>query len=233
MAQQVALVIGASSSIGDEIVSAFLSRGEKVIASYNATQPSINHPNLSYEQLDVTSQHSRETFIAKSQAGGLKFNTVIMLPSIIFGLALHDYSDQNIDMILDVNFTAQAKFMRDLLPLMHQASRLILMGSIASERGSFDPLYAASKGALIPFAKSLARAYGEKFSTLALLPGPIKDSTMYDEMNAETQARHKAQNPRSHLLAPADLAQIILDISSAHWQHANGAIIRLNGGAYV
>lgn len=228
------LVIGASSSIGYAIVKPFLEHDKTVMATYNTQKPSSqSHPSLEYVQLDLTSEKSCMKFTEKLRLTETEFDTIIFLPSIIYGRPLEEYSDPDMEKIMEVNFTAQAKFIRNLLPLMAQKSCLILMGSIAAERGSFDPIYAASKGAFIPFSKSLARAYGKRLSTITLLPGPIMQSKMYNDMSPKTQLRHQEQNPRGELLNMDDLGKVVYDLSQSHWRHANGAIIRLNGGAYV
>jgi len=230
------LILGASSSIGDEVIRAMLDKTDcELIASYHNTDidKGLKGKRVTTAQLNLCDQNSQRGFLRSLSNKDIKLQTLILLPGIIFGQPLHGYSDDDIDKVMDVNFTSQAKFIRDIKPYMAPQSRLILIGSIASERGSFDPFYAASKGALIPFAKSLARAYGNDFSTITLLPGPIKNSKMYDEMSPQTQKRHREQNPTGDILSAKDLAHIIVDLSQPHWQQANGSIIRINGGAYV
>jgi NAD(P)-dependent dehydrogenase (short-subunit alcohol dehydrogenase family) len=185
------------------------------------------------EVMDLIDPASRKSLIDKLVQTGVRLDGVVMLAGSINGEPLAWYDDERASAIMAANFTGQALFVKEVAPLIVPSGRLILLGSIASERGSFDPLYAASKGAMLPFAKSIATAYGKSFSTITVLPGPIENSTMYDEMEPAVQARHRDQSPIGELLNPADLAEILADLAEPHWRHANGSILRVNGGAYV
>ena len=131
-----------------------------------------------------------------------------------------------------VNFTGQAKVVKGLLPLFASGSQIIMISSISAQKGSYDPIYAASKGAILSFVKSLAAGL-EGVRVNAIAPGLIQDSTMYKEMAADRQELHRRQTVQKKLLSMSDLADVIYDISQDHWKHLNGACIDLNGGQYV
>lgn len=222
----IALIVGASASVGPAVRSVFEARFDTVIAT--ARNESGGHWPLTLEDAD-----SRAALIAEIERRETPLDAVVMLAGIINGKSLTDYDDAMAQQIMELNFTAQALLIRDLIPHIAQGGRLVIMSSIAAERGSFDPFYAASKGALLPFVKSLAVQHGDRFSTVAVLPGAIEDSTMFIDMDAETKARHLGQSPRGEVLKQDDLAAMLADLASPHWAHANGAIIRINGGSYV
>jgi 3-oxoacyl-[acyl-carrier protein] reductase len=228
------VIIGASASIGDAVVRAFAARSGHVLATTHATPLSSDLPdNVKGVRLDLVDATSREALVAQIAATGRKIDALVMLAGIINGEPLARYDEAAASRIMAVNFTAQAMLIRDLVPHIAPRGRLILVSSIAAERGSFDPFYAASKGAMIPFAKSLATAHGRAFSTITVLPGPISESTMFNEMTPETQAAHLGRIATGEMLTPAALADILADLCAPHWHHANGAVLRVNGGAYV
>ncbi|MCG8443678.1 MAG: SDR family oxidoreductase, partial [Caulobacterales bacterium] len=105
--------------------------------------------------------------------------------------------------------------------------------SISGERGSFDPIYAAAKGAIMPFAKSLATWLGDRVSVVVVAPGLIEGSAMHDDMAPERRDHHRDATPRGELLSQEGFASLLADLAGAHWAHVNGAVIRVNGGAYV
>jgi 3-oxoacyl-[acyl-carrier protein] reductase len=107
-----------------------------------------------------------------------------------------------------------------------------MISSISAQRGSYDPIYAASKAAILSFVKSLAVGLGG-VRVNAIAPGLIEDSTMYKEMSVDRQELHRQQTSQKRLLHISDLADVIYDISKNHWKHLNGACIDLNGGQYV
>ena len=59
---------------------------------------------------------------------------------------------------MSVNFNGQAKLIMSILSMLTPRSGLLLFSSISVQRGSYDPIYAASKGALLSLVKSLAKS---------------------------------------------------------------------------
>jgi 3-oxoacyl-[acyl-carrier protein] reductase len=228
------LIVGAGASIGDTVVGAFCARNYRVIATGRSALPSTGgNEGVQTALMDLIDAPSRKGLIDTLLQTGVRLDAVVMLAGTINGEPLNWYDDDRAHAIMTANFTGQALFVKEVAALIKPRGRLILLGSIASERGSFDPLYAASKGAMLPFAKSIATAYGKSFSTITVLPGPIENSTMYNEMDPAVQARHRDQSPTGELLNPADLGEILADLAEPYWRHANGTILRVNEGSYV
>ena len=182
---------------------------------------------------DFESAGSRAALIAGLSAAGGGVDVVVLLAGAILGRNLEATTDDDMDHLVAVNLTGPARLLRDLLPVLNACARVLLVSSIAGERGSFDPMYAATKGALIPLAKSLATWSGGRLTTTVVAPGPIDDSTMLRDMSAERVAHHRKASPTGELLNRTDLARILVDLARPHWRHANGAVIRVNGGSYV
>lgn len=134
---------------------------------------------------------------------------------------------------MSINFSGQAKVLLRLLPLFTSRSCVLMCSSISAHRGSYDPIYAASKGALLSLVKSLATSLPPGARINAIAPGLIQDSTMFEAMSPERQEHHRNQVPSKQLLRKQDLAEIIFDLCQDHWAHLNGACIDLNGGQHV
>jgi len=230
---KVALVIGASSSIGEAVCTAMLGAHKKVIGSYHSGSLDFEHPDIDPIRLDIADAESRGRCVASLKEHQIRLDSLVILSGAIAGCSLSEYNDDQANRTAAVNFVGQGLMIRDLLPHLAKSATVILVSSIAAERGSFDPFYAASKGAMIPFAKSLATLKGQDITAITILPGPIENSTMFGDMSSETQQSHRQQAPRGRLLQPHELAKVISDMCQPHWRHANGAVIRLNGGAYV
>lgn len=227
------LIIGSSASIGPLIVDEFANFASKVIATYNTRETTSEKPNVFLKKLDLLDSDSRLSLVKYITHEEGSVDVAVFIAGKIIGQQLDKYTDDQADNLMAVNFTAQALLIRDLLPVLAQGARILLVGSVSSERGSYDPIYAAGKGALIPFGKSLATAYGERMSVNIILPGPIEGSSMFDDMSSENQAKHRQQSPRKELLNQSDFARILVDLSQKHWRHANGSVLRVNGASYV
>ena len=163
----------------------------------------------------------------------ISIDILVSLAGILPGKNLLEYSFEEIDEVLSVNFSGQAKLIRNILPLLTNKSKLLLFSSISAQKGSFDPIYSASKGAILSFIKSLLPTIPEGATINAIAPGLIQDSTMFKDMTKDRQEFHKKQIFSGNLLDKDDLAKIIFDLCQDHWGHLNGACIDLNGGQYL
>jgi len=232
MKEKNVLIIGASSSVGDAIISKFYSKKSHVVATYNSKNSIKHKENIDFLQLDLGNNKSIDNIIEEVKLMLSHIDTAIFLAGILPGKNLKEYDVTDIEKVMTVNFTAQAKVIKGLLPLFDSESQIIMVSSISAQRGSYDPIYAASKGAILSFVKSLAAGLGG-VRVNAIAPGLIEDSTMCKEMSADRQEFHRQQTSQKRLLHMSDLAEVIYDISQNHWKHLNGACIDLNGGQYV
>lgn len=227
------LVVGASSSVGRATVRVFADAGHRVLATARHTSPADPAPGVVAAALDLSRPESIARFVDEDVRAFGAVDVAVMLPGMLPGLALADYDDALMREVMDINFTAQAALVRRLLPWMTERSHLIMMSSVSGERGSYDPIYAASKAAVIGFVKSLATALAPRVRVNALAPALIADSTMYEQMMPARRAHHLAATPTGRLTTPLELAQLTLQICGPAWANLNGQVIRINGGAHV
>ena len=227
------LIVGASSSIGNEISSVFRDASMRVITTYSSTPPSDEHNPADAFQVDLATNESIKTFTESLKGKVKKVDIAIFLAAILPGKQLTQYEFSEIDNVMAVNFNGQAKLIQGIFPLLSSRSRLLLFSSISGQRGSFDPVYAASKGALLSLVKSLIFELPRGARINAIAPGLIQDSAMFNQMTLERQGHHLNQIPSGQLLNPKDLAKIVFDLCQDHWQHLNGSCVDLNGGQYV
>lgn len=226
------IIVGASSSIGNAIISKFRSPSGNIIATYHAKHKYEHERSVYHQQLDLDNNKSIANFIKEVHSIASHIDTAIFLAGILPGKSLKDYNLSDMEKVMTINFIGQAKVIKGILPLLDSDSQIIMISSISAQRGSYDPIYAASKGAILSFVKSLAAGLGG-VRVNAIAPGLIEDSTMYKEMSPERQELHRQQTSHKTLLQMSDLADVIYDISKNHWKHLNGACIDLNGGQYV
>lgn len=226
------LIVGASSSIGTEIVSKFKSPLAHIIATYYSSQNFQQEKNITYLHLDLENDNSIDNYIEKVHLITSHIDIAIFLAGILPGKNLKEYNVTDMEKVMKVNFTGQAKIIKGLLSIFDSDSQIIMISSISAQRGSYDPIYAASKGAILSFVKSLAVGLGG-IRINAIAPGLIEDSTMYNEMSLDRQKFHRSQTSNNRLINISDLSNIIYDISKDHWKSLNGACIDLNSGQYV
>jgi len=227
------LIVGASSSIGRAILAKFCSPTNHVVATYCSNCCFRPEDRVSTIALDLSQDASIKQCSDRVKDSLGYIDLGIFLPSILPGKRLQDYTSAEIERVMIINFTGQAKLAMELLPLLAEGSQLIFVSSISAQKGSYDPLYSASKGAILSFVKSLAQSLAPRTRVVAIAPGLIEASTMFERMDPERRKYHLSRIPTKTFLQQADLATIIFDLSQDHWKHLNGACIDLNGGEYV
>jgi len=228
------IILGASSSIGKAIFNQFNKKDNKIISTYFSEDSPANTPkNNELFCVDLDNNKSIIEFSEKLISEKITIDVLISLAGILPGKNLLEYTFEEIDKVLSINFTGQAKLIRNIIPLLSTKSKLLLMSSISGQKGSYDPFYSASKGALLSFVKSVLPSLPTGATINAIAPGLIQDSAMFKNMTFDRQESHKKQVNSGKLLNQDDLAKIIYDLCKDHWSHLNGACIDLNGGQYV
>jgi 3-oxoacyl-[acyl-carrier protein] reductase len=139
--------------------------------------------------------------------------------------------ESEINEVVDLNFTSNIHIIKALLPHLKMNSNVILMSSISAIRGSFDPVYAASKAAQIGLVRSLALWNKDKYKINAIAPSLIDNSSMYFDMSAQRRAFHKANSSAKKLVTKSDIAKLIFDLCEPDSKYVNGEIIEINGSA--
>jgi len=226
------LIIGGSSSIGKEIMKEFLLNGDQVLASYNTNKikfSGLGKNNLRTFKLDINCQDSHKSFLRNIRHLG-KIDVAIFLPALLLGKSLKDYTDDEINEVTHTNFSSQISLFQKLMRLFSKNASIIFMSSISGQRGSYDPVYSASKAAQIGFIKSIALWEGSKVRINGIAPSLVENSSMYDEMPIKRQKYHASQSPTGKLNSKKEIAKIVFDISGKSWSNVNGQIISVNGG---
>ncbi len=112
--------------------------------------------------------------------------------------------------------------------------RVIFMSSVVGEMGNAgQATYAASKGALLALAKSLAKEYGSRGITVnAITPGFIETDMTASVNEAGRQAMLGA-TPLARLGKPEEIGAAVAFLSSLEAGYITGHALRVNGGLYV
>ncbi|MDB4112454.1 SDR family oxidoreductase [bacterium] len=226
------LIIGASSSIGQEIIKEFLSNDDQVLASYNTNKikfTGLGKSNLHTLKLDINCSDSQKLFLNSIKNIG-KIDVAIFLPALLLGKSMKDYIDDEIKEVIDTNFSSQISLFQKLMRVFSKNASVIFMSSISGQRGSYDPVYAASKAAQIGFIKSIALWEGSRIRINGIAPSLVDNSSMFDAMATKRQKYHTSQSPTGKLTSKKEIAKIVFDISGKSWSNVNGQIISVNGG---
>ncbi len=118
---------------------------------------------------------------------------------------------------------------------MGPGGRIVLVASTAGQRGeAFHADYAASKGAVISFVKSLAVELGPQDITVnAVAPGWVDTDAVTRPFSGEGRARIEAAIPLGRVASAMDIAGPIAFLCSPLARHVTGEVLNVNGGSVL
>ena len=118
---------------------------------------------------------------------------------------------------------------------MSDGGRIVLVSSTAGQRGeSFHADYAASKGAMISFTKSLAVELAPRGITVnSVAPGWVDTDMAAASLADGGRARIAATIPLGRVASPRDIAGPIAFLCSDLARHVTGEILNVNGGSVL
>ena len=224
------LIIGGVTSLSEPILNIFVKNEHRVTATFNSKKPENN--NVNWMKLDCDSDNSISNFTSEIKKLP-PLNNLIFLTGILPGKSVQEYTFEEINKVMNINSNSVAKIICSLSDHFIKNSQILLMSSISGQRGSFDPIYAASKSAIIGFGKSLSQTLTPVTRTNIIAPGLVDQSSMYNDMLPERKEHHIKNSPLNNLLDREELAKIIYELTTDKWNHLNGAVIPINGGSYV
>jgi len=171
---------------------------------------------------------------AEREFGGLDIfvgNAGIWPPNDV---ALADMGDEQWRRTIAENVDAMFYTTRAAARRIERGGRIVLVSSTAGQRGeAFHADYAASKGAMISFVKSLAVELAPRDVTVnAVAPGWV-DTEMVAQPMHEARDRIIANIPVGRVAAPRDIAGPIVFLCSELARHITGEILNVNGGSVL
>jgi 2-hydroxycyclohexanecarboxyl-CoA dehydrogenase len=239
--EKVAVVTGGASGIGRATALGLASAGARVFvadiddAGGRETCGAIEDGGggAVFIQVDISDEASIEA--AASEVLGHGQHPAILVNAAgwdRFELFL-DNSLEFVDRIVRLNLLGPVKLTRALLPAMIEAGegKIINVASDAGRVGSTgETVYAAAKGGVIAFTKSLARevaAHG--INVNCVCPGPT-DTPLFRSLPEKMQAALTRAIPFRRLAKPEEVADAILFFSSSGSDFVTGQVLSVSGG---
>jgi 3-oxoacyl-[acyl-carrier protein] reductase len=152
----------------------------------------------------------------------------------------HDRPIQELDPeewaeMMEVNLTSIFLTTRAAVQRMDRGGRIVLLSSTAAQRGEANHShYAASKGAINSFCKSLAPELGPHDITVnAVAPGWVDTDMAAPALGAADLDAILGGIPLGRVAAAEDVAGPIVFLLSDLARHLTGEIVNVNGGSVL
>ena len=154
-------------------------------------------------------------------------------------------TDAQWDATQRANLDAVFYVCRATIPLLPQGGRIVLVSSTAGQRGeAFHADYAATKGAVIAFTKSLAVELAPRITVNCVAPGwvdtemcelPFSRESVKDSLSVAGGGRREIEAgiPLGRVASPEDIAGPIVFLCSDLARHVTGEVLNVNGGSVL
>jgi 2-hydroxycyclohexanecarboxyl-CoA dehydrogenase len=137
------------------------------------------------------------------------------------------------DRVIAVNLMGAIRLTRGILPPMVEAraGKIVNISSDAGRVGSTgETVYAAAKGGLIAFTKSLAREMARyRINVNCVCPGPT-DTPLFQRQPERMKEALTRAIPFRRIAQPIEIAQAVLFFLSARSDYVTGQVLSVSGG---
>lgn len=240
------LITGGSRGIGAACVKLFSEAGAVVHFTYKANVDAANKlaqqvskkRKVFFYKLDFGDEVNLEKRIIEL------VNRIKKIDILVNNAGIWEYGEADKMTLRDWNKTIQANLTsmflmtKHVIPMMKQNKfgRIINISSTAGQRGeAFHAHYAASKGGMISYTKSLAVELGKYNITVnSVAPGWV-DTDMCKGVFIDKKFKEKVRSeiPVQRIATAEDIAGPVLFLASDLARHINGEILNVNGGSVL
>lgn len=241
-----ALVTGGSRGIGRACVETLARAGARVALNYRVERPwaelvvkrIVEGGGEAFElSADVAVREEAEMLVqeVEDRFGGI--DILVTNAGIWKGAPIEEISDGEWNEMVGVNLTGTFNVVRAAVPRMKErgTGRIITVSSTAGQRGEADHAhYAATKGAVISFTKSLAAELAPfGILTNCVAPGWVETDMSKDALAGDDAQAILAAIPLGRVGTPEEIAGAVAFLASDLATFVNGEILNVNGGAVL
>jgi 3-oxoacyl-[acyl-carrier protein] reductase len=239
---RIAIVTGGTKGIGKAICLLLAREGAKVVVNYSRDdraaddfwdEAKSNGLNVDLYRGDVTQFDQVKEMVEKAFARYGKIDILVNNVGLIRDNFLMLMSDEDWNALIRTNLTSLfyccKTVIRKMIP--QRSGKIVNISSISGIIGtSGQANYAATKGGMISFTKSLARELGPfNIHVNAVAPGLI-ESAMASKMPKEKVEGIIKSTSLGRIGKPEEVAKVVLFLASENSNYITGQTIIVDGG---
>lgn len=242
-----ALITGGGTGIGSATATALASAGAKVVVHYysshaeaEATVESIRSRGgqATLEQADLADPQAAQSLVdrAASHFGGLDI-LINNAGSVIGRAKIEDCSLELWQQALSVNLTSAFLVTQRAIPHLRKSGRSSIVNvlSLSVQTGGANGAgpYAAAKGGLQVFTRTLARELAPHVRSNAVMPGVIETRHHEQFTTPERMEQYRRETPLGRNGTAEEVGSTIAFLVSDAAKFINGALLDISGGRYL
>ena len=239
---EVAIVTGGTKGIGKAICLLFAEQGARVVANFSKDVDAAENLkkeaksmglSLGLFKADVTQFDQVKTMVEETAAQYGKIDILVNNVGLVRDNFLMLMSDEDWESLVRANLTSLFYCSRIVIRKMiaQKKGKIINVSSISGILGTPGQAnYAATKGGMISFTKSLARELGPfNIHVNAVAPGLI-DSEVVSKMPKDKVDAIIKSSSLGRIGKPEEVAQAVLFLASDRSNYITGQTIVVDGG---
>jgi 3-oxoacyl-[acyl-carrier protein] reductase len=240
-----AIVTGGSLGIGTAIARKLASLGANVAINYRkhddeakavvAEMQAMGVKGLAVKA-DVGSFADADAMVKTTVEAFGGLHILVCNAGINWDGVIWKMTEEQWDKVIEVNLKGYFNYARAAVPIFREQAygKIVNVTSINGIRGKFGQSnYAASKGGIIAFTKTLARELGSKnINVNAIAPGLI-ETDMVSKMDEEAKKKSLTEILMGRLGQPEEVADVVAFFCSEASRHVTGQVLNVDGGQLV
>lgn len=224
------LITGGNRGIGYAIATKFIADGHRVAVTARSGDGPAGSLTV---RADVTDAASIDQAVIDVEKALGPIDVLVANAGITRDTLIMRMSDEDFEEVINTNLVGVFRVVkRCIRPMIRgKFGRIIFISSVVGLYGSAGQVnYAASKSALVGFARSLTRELGGRgITTNVVAPGFI-DTDMTRELSWEQKTTYLAAIPAGRFADPAEVAGVVSWLASDAAGYISGAVIPVDGG---
>jgi len=243
---KVAVITGGDSGIGKAVALLFAKEGADIAIIYLNEHEDAEETKRIIESeyfrkcilfpTDISVDNNCKTVMEQISHYWPQIDILVNNAAIHFeSKSLEDISTEQLIKTFSTNIFSYFWITKYALPSMPKGSSIINTSSVVAYRGSSSLIdYAATKGAIVSFTRSLSSNLIEKgIRVNGVAPGPIWTPLIPSSFEADKASEHGSDVPMKRAGEPVEVAPSFLFLASSDSSYITGQFIHPNGGEII
>ena len=241
MHDRTVVVTGGASGIGKACAFLLAHEGARVVIGdideaggrSTAAEGAADHLAIDFLPVDLTDKLSIDAFVAAVQQRAACVDGLVNGAGWDQIQPFLENPPEMWDRVIAINLMGAVRLTRGLLPPMvaANAGKIVNISSDAGRVGSMgETVYAAAKGGLIAFTKSLARELARyRINVNCVCPGPT-DTPLFQRQPERMKEALTRAIPFRRIAQPIEIAQAVVFFLSTRSDYITGQVLSVSGG---